>query len=106
MDEADVLGDRIAVLALPILSSPLHDPPLGCSPPYLHPRQVIAQGRLQVVGTSEDLKAEFGEGHHLTLSLGLGADKKGALELVHAVDIRTTIKYNIRCVFTFIFKFP
>lgn len=46
---------------------------------------MIAQGRLQVVGTSEDLKAEFGEGHHLTLSLGLGADRKGALELVHAV---------------------
>jgi len=58
MDEADILGDRIAV---------------------------IDAGHLQVVGTSEDLKAQFAVGHHLEISLSDMADRAGVLSAVRAV---------------------
>lgn len=58
MDEADILGDRIAV---------------------------IDAGHLQVAGTSDDLKGKFAVGHHLEVSLGERADRRAVLSAVRAV---------------------
>lgn len=58
MDEADMLGDRIAILA---------------------------EGKLRVDGSSLFLKNRFGGGYHLTLSRGIGATVPGTeiLQTVH-----------------------
>merc|ERR1712127_227535 len=58
MDEADMLGDRIAILA---------------------------EGKLRCCGSSLFLKNRFGGGYHLTLSRDIGATVPGTeiLETVH-----------------------
>ena len=60
MDEADILGDRVAVLSA---------------------------GRLQAAGSSLFLKRRFGLGYHLTVALAPGADRHAVLAGVRAAGI-------------------
>jgi len=57
MDEADILGDRVAV---------------------------IDNGRLQEAGTPSELKTKYGKGMHLTVGTRDGADRRRILDLLAA----------------------
>ncbi|GMH90340.1 hypothetical protein TrVE_jg12263 [Triparma verrucosa] len=58
MDEADILGDRIAI---------------------------IHSGKLQVVGNSDELKEQFGAGNHLNVSVSDRGDRRKIFSLIKEV---------------------
>jgi len=67
MDEADILGDRIAILA---------------------------DGKLQVVGTSDQLKQKFSTGNKLHVNLNNQGDRAAVLRLVQEVAPKTQVETN------------
>ena len=65
MDEADILGDRIAILA---------------------------NGTLQIAGTSDHLKRKFATGNHLHVTLNNQGDRSAVLRLVQSVAPKCIIE--------------
>jgi ABC-type multidrug transport system ATPase subunit len=68
MDEADVLGNRVAV---------------------------IDAGKLQEVGSPAELKVKYGKGLHLSVSVGTGADREEVLRQVRSASGVTGVKVDI-----------